>query len=259
MLSEALSFVIAATWVSMATLVAERLGTRMGGVIATLPSTLVVALYFMAVEEGVGFATDVAALVPAEMAINTVFLALFIAFSRRGLPTALSAALGGWTLLSAILYLSDPEGLWPSMVVFVAAAAGTTLWLRRRHPTPQVAGRHVSYTATEVSFRGLFAGAIIALSVLLASVSGPVIGAILSVFPAIFTSTMVILYLRQGPEFTGATGSTMILGSVNVVGYSAVLVYALPAFGAVWGTLLALAMSYAWSIGVYALVAKALL
>ncbi len=256
MLSEVLSFAIAAAWVSMATVLAERLGTRVGGVVATLPSTLVVALYFMAVEEGTAFASDVAVVVPAEMGVNVVFLALFVATAHRGLAAALGAALGGWALLSALLFMAAPTTLLLTVPLFAAAAALMTVWLRRTRDFTQVRGQQISYTASEVAFRGLLAGAMVAISVAAASVSGPVLGAILSVFPAIFTSTMVILYLRQGPAFTGATGSVMILGSANVVAYSVLAAWLLPTLGPAAGTLLSLMLSYAWSLGAYLAVTR---
>ena len=251
MLSELLSFALAAAWVSMATVVTERLGTKVGAVVTTLPSTLVVALYFMAVEEGPSFAADVAAVVPAEMGVNAVFLAVFVAVSGRGLPAALVASLAVWSVLSAALYIADPDTLWLSLAIYLAMVTATALWLRRRHRFEQREGRHISYTPGEIAFRGLFAGAMIAVSVVAASLAGPVLGGILSVFPAIFTSTMVILYLRQGREFTGATGSVMVIGSANVVVYSVVVVFAFPPLGAALGTVVALVLSYLWSLGLY--------
>jgi hypothetical protein len=92
------------------------------------------------------------------------------------------------------------------------------------------------------------------LAIVGSKLAGPVLGAILAVFPVIFTSTMVILYLRQGPSFTGATGTTMILGSVNVVAFAVIAAFTLPAWGAAWGTLAAIVGSYLWSAGGYVLV-----
>ena len=253
MLSEVLSFVIAAAWVSIATVLAERLGTRVGGVVATLPSTLVVALYFMSVEEGTAFASDVAEVVPAEMGVNVVFLALFAMMAHRGLAAALGTGLGGWAALSALLLWAAPGTLLVTVPMFAVAAAAMTIWLRRARGFSQSGGQHIAYTGPEIAFRGLLAGMMIAVSVAAASLAGPVLGAVLSVFPAIFTSTMVILYLRQGPEFTGATGSVMILGSANVVAYAMLAAWLLPAMGAVLGTILSLAVSYAWSLATYPL------
>jgi hypothetical protein len=217
----------------------------------TLPSTIVVAMYFIAVEQGPELAADAALVAPAEMGINAVFLAVFVAVSGRGLPAALASSMAVWVVLSTILYLADPGSLPLSLAVFAALVIAMTLWLRTTHRFSQRPGKRIDYTAGEISFRGLFAGLMITASVAGASLGGPVLGGILAVFPAIFTSTMVILYLRQGKEFSSAVGTLMILGSANVVVYSVVVHLVFAEWGEGWGTLAALAVSYTWSLGAY--------
>jgi len=251
MLSVVLSFILTAVWVTIATVVTERMGTKVGAVVITLPSSAVIAFYFIAVEQGAEFAAQAAVVVPAEMGINVVFLGLFVAMSRRGLPVALAASLGGWTVLSAGLYMANIGDLWISWAVFLALIAGTSVWLRSSHHFSQQPGKNLQYTAGELAFRGLFAGLMISLSVVGAAVGGPAVAGILSVFPAIFTSTMVILYLRQGREFTGAVGTVMVVSSTNVVVYTTVIHFAYPEVGLGWGTAVALAISYAWSLGMF--------
>jgi hypothetical protein len=251
MLSLVLSFVLAAVWVSATTVITERLGTKVGGVVTTLPSTLVVALYFMAAEEGTAFASKAAAVVPAEIGVNVIFLALFVAWAHRGMGPALAAAYAGWALLSVVVWLLDVQDIWLSMFIFAVCVAGSSYWLKRKHDYKAREGQALKYTPGELAFRGLFAGAMIALSVFLASVGGPVIAGIMAVFPAIFTSTMVILYLRQGRDFTGAAGRTMILGVVNVTAFAVLCWWLLPGYGAVAGILLALVLSYIWSFGTF--------
>ncbi len=251
MLSLVLSFALAALWVSVATVVTERLGTKVGGVVTTLPSTLVVALYFMAVEEGADFASETALVVPAELGVNVVFIAIFVAASGRGLVGGLAAAYAGWLVMSAAVFFLDVRTLVPSLAIYAVCVIGSSLWLRARHPYAAQKGKAIRYTPGEIAFRGLFAGVMIALSVFLASVSGPVMGGIMSVFPAIFTSTMVILYLRQGRDFTGAAGRTMIFGAVNTTFFAVLASYTLPLYGTETGIVLSLAISYVWSFGIY--------
>ncbi len=256
MLSVVLSFVITALWVTVATVVAERWGTKVGAVVTTLPSSAVVAFWFIAVEQGADFASRTAIVIPAEMGINVVFLGLFVALSGRGLPVALSGALGGWTALSTLLYASDLDDLLLSWLIFITMIACVTAWLRVSHRFSQQPGRNISYTPGELAFRGVFAGAMISVSIVGAAVGGPVVAGILSVFPAIFTSTMVILYLRQGREFSGAVGTIMVVSSTNVVVFTTVVHFSYPAIGVPGGTLLALAVSYAWSFGMYLAVTR---
>jgi hypothetical protein len=251
MLNLVLSFLLAALWVTVATVVTERLGTKVGGVVTSLPSTLIIALYFIAVEEGPAFSAQAAAVIPAELGVNVLFVAIFVATSRHGLGPALGAAFFGWFWLSLGVYLLDVRSLPLSLLIFAVCVLVASAWLKAKRDYRAQAGRKIKYTPAELAFRGLFAGLMIAISVFLASFAGPVIGGIMSVFPAIFTSTMVILYLRQGEDFTGATGRTMIIGVTNTAAFTVMCFFWLPLFGAMWGILLSVFVSYVFSLGTY--------
>ncbi|MDG6221393.1 MAG: DUF3147 family protein, partial [Candidatus Thermoplasmatota archaeon] len=211
-----LSFILASTWVSLSTIIAERLGTKAGGVVSTLPSTLIIAFLFMGLAQGPDFVSQASVVVPLGMGINAVFLAAFITFSNRGLGAALVGSLGIWFAMSTMVFYFPPGEMLISLAIFVLLVASAMMWLRMKHRFRSQSGKKIHYTTREVAFRGFFAGGIIAAAVTVASIGGPVLGAIFSVFPAIFTSTMMILHIRQGRKFTGAVGTTMILGSANV-------------------------------------------
>ena len=256
MLNIILSFIMASVWVSASTVLSERLGTKVGGFIITLPSTIIVAFLFMGIAEGEHFVADAAVVVPAQMGANAVFLAVFVSLSNRGLRTAVTGALATWFVL-AFTVLTFPPGFMPlSLIIFSSAVIITSIWLRQRYNYKPLLGKRIEYTAVEIAFRGFFAGGIIAAAVVAASLGGPALGAVFSVFPAIFTSTMIIIYLRQGNEFTGALGRTMILGSTNVVAYAVAASILFPEYGSLNGTLLTIAASYTWSAGAYITIRK---
>ena len=96
----------------------------------------------------------------------------------------------------------------------------------------------------------------IAIAVFTASIGGPVIGGILSVFPAILLSTTIILYLRQGEAFTGATGRSMVPGTVNIVAYVLIAYLFFPEFGTYLGTVLTVIPSYIWSALFYSIMTR---
>jgi hypothetical protein len=63
---------------------------------------------------------------------------------------------------------------------------------------PSVIGRKIKYTQSQLLLRGLLNGLIISLSVLLAKIGGPTLSGMLGMFPAMFTSTLVIAHLTHG-------------------------------------------------------------
>ncbi len=251
MLQTFLSFILASFWVIGMTLVAERFGSRRGGVLVTLPSTIIVALLFIGLDGGTELAVETARTIPAGMGINIVFLLLFVSTIKLGLGKALATSMAGWFLLALSLYLLHPDSIIVTLTIYTIAALTALAWFGARRNYEGVGGSRVKYRPREIAFRGLFAGSVIAFAVFMSTVGGPVISAILSVFPAIFLSTMIILYTRQGEEFTGAIGTTMIPGTFNIVVYSVAAYLVFPSCGPVFGTVIVVIISYIWSTMFY--------
>ena len=70
-------------------------------------------------------------------------------------------------------------------------------------------------------------------------------------FPAMFTSTILITYFSQGVEFSSATMKSAMLGAVSVVIYSLVVRYTFIPLGIFPGTLIAVAISFSGGYLVY--------
>ena len=60
-------FTLSAFIVVAISIIAEKFGTKLGGIIGTLPSTIVIAFIFISLNRGTMFASDSASVVPAEM------------------------------------------------------------------------------------------------------------------------------------------------------------------------------------------------
>jgi len=78
-----LSFILAGAWISGATLLGERLGSKKAGLIANLPSNIVLSLIFMALTSGPGMRRNDRG-VPVGMAIDTLFVLVFMLVVKRG-------------------------------------------------------------------------------------------------------------------------------------------------------------------------------
>ena len=91
---------------------------------------------------------------------------------------------------------------------------------------------------TVLMSRGAAAGMAIGASVWIASMGLPFISGIISVFPAIFLTTMVSLWLSQGPAVPiGATGP-MMLGSASVSIYALLSIFLFPVTSAWMGAMI---------------------
>jgi glycopeptide antibiotics resistance protein len=76
------------------------------------------------------------------------------------------------------------------------------------------------------------------LSVVLSQIDGPVLGGIAAAFPAVFTSTLIILNRSRGTEFSRAMTKPLVLcGILTIIPFSVAVRYLYPILGIWFGTL----------------------
>jgi hypothetical protein len=215
------------------TLAVERLGGRVGGLLGTMPSTIVPAslgIYAQSVDaEAFLKAMD---LVPAGMLLNVLFL-----YSWRVLPPllprlSLVATLLLMTVTSLCLWLVFAfavvsggnawidEGystlawaLAPTSIMFFLGILGT----RSSRPAPKGVMRVSLWVLLA---RGVFAALAIGVCVWIASMGNPLAAGVVSVFPAIFLTTMVSVWLSQGRAVQAGAVGPMMLGSLSVAAFA---------------------------------------
>ena len=229
-------FGLSALVVILVTVIAEKYGTKTGGVIGTLPSTIIIAFLFIALDKGVAFASQSVVIVPAEMGINLVFLLLFALLSNRKLLVAFAGSLLGWTALTLVVYYSNLTSIILSLAAFFLCFLVTFLLLDKKKKIISQDTIKVHYTPLKLIGRSLIAGIVIAIAVTFSNV-GTLLSGIFSVFPAIFLSTMLISLREHGPQFTGAMAKGMIYGSPSVVSYAVGIYFLYPLAGILTGTI----------------------
>jgi uncharacterized membrane protein (GlpM family) len=240
-------FLLASLVVIVISIIAERYGTKTGGILGTLPSTVVIAFLFIAFNKGVVMASESVAVVPAEMGVNVIFLLLFTLYASRSTATALFISLTVWALLSLSLFLTNMNNIFVSLILFIIAFFIALFILERVRKTPSMGSVYVQYTPVKIFLRGFFAGIVIAIAVLLSNM-GAVLSGIFSTFPVIFLSTMIIAVKEQGSKFAGGIAKSMIFGSPSVVSYAIVIYFLYPLYGIITGTIVAFILSFFMTI-----------
>lgn len=245
---------VAGVWIGAATLLAERLGPRMGGLVGNLPSNILVALVFVAIAQGEAFVARATSAVPIGMTIDALFLVAFVLLLPRGLPLAIAGSLAVWLVLALLAARVAYEGLALGLVVF-AAVTLASFWILDRE-VRSVEGVRKPYGARELILRALFAGTVVGGTVVLSGLLGEYWTGLLGTFPAVLLSTLVILALKQGVEFARATGKALVIGSTNIVVYALVVRWAYPALGVWLGSALALGAAVLWVLALRPVVAR---
>lgn len=228
--------------VILITIVAERYGTKIGGIFGTLPSTMTVAYIFISLNQNPDFASRAAVIVPATMGINILFLLIFISVISYGFLQAIIASLSLWGLCSIVLYFAPINDIFTSFLIYIVVMVSTFLFIEKYKKIKSQGKVSILYTHKKILFRGLFAGIMITVAVMMTHIN-EIISGIFSVFPSIFLSTMVICAMEHGPQFTTALGKSMIFGTPTVISYAISIHYLYPLLSLFWGTVVAYGIS----------------
>ena len=231
------------------TLAIERLGGQLGGILGTLPLTVVPASLglFHADPRADVFATAMSA-IPLGMLLNAAFLGVWRVWPIRAahrstvLMETLALSLGFW-IIAALFMVVVREALSPNInrdvLVGVAALLTTvTLGVRacRNAPPAPKGNRRVGLRV--LMLRGVGAGSAIACGVALGRAGWMTAAGMASVFPAIFLTSMLATWMAQGKAVPIGASGPMMLGSAAVSIYALVCAFSMPWVGAVWGTIL---------------------
>tara|TARA_Y100001970_G_scaffold252585_1_gene326538 strand:- start:1086 stop:1907 length:822 start_codon:yes stop_codon:yes gene_type:complete len=249
---------------TLVTVLIEKYGGLIGGALGTMPTTIVPAAIGMAIAQN---ETDLMAslsVVPSGMLVNAIFLSVWIYLpeklsetsKNRGLTSTTIASLVVWTIvgMSAIFIIEEGKTRGfsskeiASIGVILTAAFGLTLgWNPRETPS----GTNKVSKSVLIA-RGTMAATAIGISVWVAGLGYPLIAGLASVFPAIFLTSMVALWISQGSSVPRGAAAPMLLGGGSVGLYALVAMTTLGKYGLIWGTIFAwFAAVIFWSLPAY--------
>ncbi len=217
----------------LATVAVERLGGAAGGVVSSIPTTIVpAAIGIHASSPDEASFRRAMCFVPVGILLNAGYLLLWrvlparigMRSHRHLLAVTVTLALGAWLVAAAgVVAANDLLRPGPGAALAIGLAAfgcGIALGIaanRVPHHAPAGTRRVAPWV---LALRGIAAGAAIGAALLLARSGLPVAGGIASVFPVIFTTIMVATWLSQGAQVpTGAVGP-MMLGTLSVSAYA---------------------------------------
>ncbi|MDD2564457.1 MAG: DUF3147 family protein [Salinivirgaceae bacterium] len=256
LLNAALSFVIAGTWISLATWGAERLGSKIGGVLTLLPSTILVSLLFVAITSDNHFAAKVALTVPLGMTMNTLFLFAFVTFAKKGLAKTIFIALMVWAAIALVFSILNIQSVIYTTLIYGLITIAVYIIMEHVVKIKSVAKQKQSFNLSLLFTRALFSGTIVALTVILSGFVGHFWTGILSTFPAVMLTSMVILTRSQGIDFARATAKTMILASGNIVVYAFAVNYLYQTTNLVFATILSFLAALLYVIAILPLLSR---
>jgi len=234
-----------AAWVAIGVTIAiERLGGKRGGLVGSLPTTIVPAsIGFHSVSNSVIDFQDALFITPAGMLVNALFLLMWRIVPPRlpavhtyfRLSMCVVITMIGWLVMALgaieITKNIDQVGLsrnhWAIVLTLTMATLGV-LACKRNPPAPR-ASSTVGLPA--IIIRGLVAGSAIGGAVWLANHGGPLIAGVAAVFPAIFMTTLCSLWLSHGESVGAGAIGPLMLGGTSVSAYSWFAAWCMPSMG----------------------------
>ena len=241
----------------LATVVVERFGGSLGGILSSIPTTIVpAAIGIYGRNPNADEFRRAMAFVPVGILLNAGYLVMWRVIpaqvGRRTrthlLRWTIALALGGWLVVAGAIMLVNhafaPTVEQQLVIGCIAFAAGILLGIaanRTPHPAPR---GHNRVPRVVLGARGLAASIVIACALVLARMGLPVASGLASVFPVIFTTIMVATWLSQGAHVpTGAVGP-MALGTLSVSAFALLSTVIFPVMN------LALAAALCWILSV---------
>ena len=239
-----LGFFLGGVWVTLSTISAERFGSKIGGLIGGLPSTVVITLLLIGLTQTPQVAVDATIIIPLSMSVTGLFMVVYLFLARRGLLVGLSMALLVWFGLASLLDTLVIRYAWLPILGWITLTVVYFLIVEKGMHIPSRLLGKVHYTKSQILFRALFGGIVIAFAVLMGKLGGPILGGIFSTFPAMFLSSLVITYRVGGADFSRAIGKSLLMsGMLTVPVYALAVGCFYPRVGMGIGTLLALLLS----------------
>ena len=233
----------------LVTVAIEKFGGFIGGVLGTVPSTIIPAAAGVYALEGDDSLTASMSVVPIGMLINGVFLGVwiilpkYIASDRLKLPITVVSSLLTWAilaLLGLIIAREVTDGtvseVTLGMIGLVLLAILAIMFNLSNRAAPKGLNK---VPIIILSIRGIAAGLAIAACLLLAEIGLPFVAGLASAFPAIFLTSMVALWLSQGPQVPQGAAAPMMLGGASVSVYALLAMWSLPSFGIFIGSVIA--------------------
>lgn len=238
------------TTVVALSVVAEHVSPRVAGVLSGYPLGAAIALFFIGLELGPGFAADSAVYTTAGLVGTLCFVYGYYRTAlrcRRGEILASSAAaIVGYAL--AIGLLQTVNLTKPVAVLLPVAATGVFAYLLRRIPDTRIA-RPVRLTLRVLVLRAALAALILLAVTGAAHWVGPRWAGLFSAFPTTLFPLILIVHLGYGRVHVYTIVKNFPRGLGALIAYCLVVSLAYPAWGLYAGTAAAFVAATAYLVG----------
>jgi hypothetical protein len=242
-----LSAVFAGVVATLVTVAIEKWGGVIGGILGTVPSTIVpasIGMYMVSTPEEF---LESMAIIPFGMMLNAMFLGVWLILpskfphSNHLLAKTTTSSIIFWVVCGSALFFALESQVFSNIppqqlgyVGFFGVFCVALYFNIKRLPAP---GGHRKVSRLTLFIRGIMAATAIGFAVALSHLHQPLLAGLASVFPAIFLTTMVALWHAQGPSVPKGAAGPMMLGGMSVAVFALLAMVCFPLFGPWFGAI----------------------
>ena len=238
----ALAFAVGGLWITIVTIVAERSGSIVGGIVGGFPSISVFSFLFIGINQSGLAAVHATNDFPLIVSFSGMFVLVYATVSRKGFFLGLVSSFLAWLALVTFVVFINLQNFAAMISAYAVISTGTFLLFEKIVGRNIYGGARLHYSIIQIVLRSVVAGSIVALAVLSSQIGGPLFGGIFAAFPAVFTTTIWITSRSRGMEFSRAICEPlMISGTMISAPYGVAVRFLYPLLGVGIGTIASLA------------------
>ena len=141
-----LAFTVGSIWVTVITIVAEKKGSVLGGILGGLPSTSAFSFFFIGINQSSAAAVQATTVFPLAFGVTSAYLFFFAFFAQKGFSRGISISLFIWFAFSGLIVASGLRDFAFSLVGGVAISVLTYYSFTKKLKLQKPKGRNKSYT-----------------------------------------------------------------------------------------------------------------
>ena len=214
-----LSFIIGGLYAATLIWVSEKYGSKVGGILTGIPTTVFIGLTFIALTAGDAAAHKAALIIPAMVGVSLVLVYSFTQLIKLGVEIALAIAIGIWAVVALIFVNSSLSNLAINIAIGIGLLSLAKIAMNK-YPHNLVGSSQVLRRTYLV--RVIAAGTVISGAVVIAKFAGPIWGGVFAAFPATFVSTLYMLSKAQGSDFAKAVARQLPLANGSTLSFAVI-------------------------------------
>ncbi len=252
----ALYFVLGGLWITAGVALAERRGSKAGGLVLGFPSTVLLAVVFIGWTQSTQAAALATSVIPVVHGINAIYVLVSVSLIGRRFWAGWAAGLAVWAACAALVVVSGFDDFAAGVLVYVVLLSFSIVRIGRMLPKDPEAALGRPAGPLLIAVRGALGGAVVATAVLIAKLGGPLIGGVFAIFPAVFTGALLATALSHGQGFSAAVMRSTLLGGTSCVVFAAAVRVSFVPLGLAAGSVVSALAALANTLLVRALMPK---